>query len=165
MNQYQIKVNCPLKSEQVQKHAFELGYKWGGYGKTVMYTTQPFLFLHSDGEVYHGTIWGNDLPEISVEDFLKIPVEEPICTYFCKRIDDFCEDCTRTNVKVYCGKCKWFQTPTIKYGYLEETRQVVRCSHKSNTIKVSTWKDETEGFKDRPETINANNNCKNFEEI
>ena len=53
--------------------------------------------------------------------------------------------------KVYCKKCVHL-IQTIGFD----------CSHADNTIVTSTWLDEDKSYKELPNTINKNNDCKNW---
>jgi hypothetical protein len=40
-------------SEAIQRHAFELGYEWGGYGKKEILTNMSYLFFNKDCDITH----------------------------------------------------------------------------------------------------------------
>ncbi len=69
-------------SEAVQRHAFELGYEWGGYGKKETHTDSPYLFFNEDCDMTH-VITGDERyfeqrkgTLISAADFLALTPED-----------------------------------------------------------------------------------------
>jgi hypothetical protein len=54
----------PVLSETIQKHLFELGYKWQINGQKVQYTYQHGLTAHTDGNI----TWGSGKTESGFTD-------------------------------------------------------------------------------------------------
>lgn len=81
MKSYKIDVSAsPYLSEAIQKHAFDLGWKWmDGIGKP-RHQDMPFLFLEKNGFfAFHGLKTGFDADKntlISPIDFLKLKKED-----------------------------------------------------------------------------------------
>ena len=71
-----------LVSEEVQRHAFELGYEWCGYGKKEVLPNMPYLFFNKDCSMTY--IGAKDIryfelrknTEISAADFLALTPED-----------------------------------------------------------------------------------------
>ena len=69
-------------------------------------------------------------------------------------------------MKVYCAECKLFSTGEA-YGLGGSTTIVYNCSYAENIKSINSWKSRTSTEFKRlrsPEEINANNDCKWFEQ-
>ena len=183
MKSYKIKINSPEESRQVQEHAFTLGYSWAvSHYKNTSYTYKSCLYFNANNRY----ITYSDLDlfdecdrfeEISVEDFLKLPIvtksisEDGKKIYILEFSDSIVDPQEKLEIakkyrdtidtpKVYCISCKHF-IYTDSFGGIE---RVYKCNHPSNKIIESTWLREQEQLKNPPSELNKNNDCKNYEE-
>lgn len=81
LSMYKGKVR-EVVSEAVQRHAFELGYEWYGYGKKESLTNRPYLFFKKDRYITY--LVAEDVryfedhrnTEITAADFLALAPED-----------------------------------------------------------------------------------------
>jgi len=170
MNSYKIKINSSEESMKVQKHAFDLGYFWDT-GTCISFTSKPCLFFNGYNSIIdcnNNLVYFDLYPfeEISVKDFLKLPIGSCHCHCYVQSYVT-CRDCQYNDrriqkesytPKVYCGKCKHFHK-----DYLGDPTRTF-CLHPTNKKIISTWLEESEVYKMLPEFLNKNNDCKNYEE-
>jgi hypothetical protein len=60
--------------------------------------------------------------------------------------------------KIYCGECKWLTEKNFGFGMAS----LYICSSPKNIKNVSDWKNKY-SMRERPEILNAKNNCKLYE--
>lgn len=68
------------KSEEIQKKAFEIGYKWNIDAKNVMFTSKPFLYLSNNGMITCGenvdSFYNSSRTLITADQILKIIIDD-----------------------------------------------------------------------------------------
>ena len=141
MKAYKVKLVTEDQSRRVQEHAFNLGYKWFIHKLSIIHLDKPCLYFE-DSCISHSELNFFDEvinPEISVEDFLKLTVNDVTeKTYEKPKQKVYCKDCT------YC------------------TRHDRKCTYAYNTKLVHTaYEEKVEYYP--IEKFNSNNDCKNFD--